>query len=70
MAWNEPGNKDPWGRNKNNSSLDGVIKDFKKIIDDLLGGRGGSTSTFLSKKCGIFICSNCSNLSFYLESTL
>ena len=37
MAWNEPGNKDPWGRNKNNSSLDGVFKDFKKTIDDLLG---------------------------------
>ncbi|MFL2552131.1 MAG: protease modulator HflK N-terminal domain-containing protein [Gammaproteobacteria bacterium] len=28
MAWNEPGNKDPWGRNKNNSSLDGVIQRF------------------------------------------
>ena len=41
MAWNEPGNKDPWGRNKNNSSLDGVFKDFKKTIDDLLGS--GST---------------------------
>ncbi len=37
MAWNEPGNKDPWGRNKNNSTLDGVFKDFKKTIDDLLG---------------------------------
>ena len=37
MAWNEPGNKDPWGRNKNNSNLDGVFKEFKKTIDDLLG---------------------------------
>ena len=40
MAWNEPGNKDPWGRNKNNNSLDGVFKDFKKTIDDLLGSSG------------------------------
>ena len=37
MAWNEPGNKDPWGRNKNNSNLDGVFKEFKKTIDDLFG---------------------------------
>ena len=36
MAWNEPGNKDPWGRNKSNSNLDGVFKEFKKTIDDLL----------------------------------
>ena len=28
MAWNEPGNKDPWGRNKSNSSLDGVINNI------------------------------------------
>ena len=40
MAWNEPGNKDPWGRNKNTSNLDGIIKDFKKTIDDLLGNGG------------------------------
>ena len=40
MAWNEPGNKDPWGRNKNNSSIDGVFKDFKKTINDLLGSGG------------------------------
>ncbi len=37
MAWNEPGNKDPWGKNKNNSNIDGIFKDFKKIVDDLLG---------------------------------
>ena len=48
MAWNEPGNKDPWGRNKNNSSLDGVFKDFKKTIDDLLGS--GSSLPPSSKK--------------------
>jgi len=41
MAWNEPGNKDPWGKNKNNSSIDGVIKDFKKTIDELLGSSNG-----------------------------
>ena len=22
MAWNEPGNKDPWGRNKNTSNFE------------------------------------------------
>ena len=43
MSWNGNDNKDPWGRNKNNSSLDGVIKDFINTIDDLLGGKGGST---------------------------
>ena len=37
MAWNEPGNKDPWGKNKNNSNIDGIFKDFKKTVDDLLG---------------------------------
>ena len=45
MAWNEPGNKDPWGRNKNNSGLDGVIKDFKKTVDDLFGGIVGRNNT-------------------------
>ena len=52
MAWNEPGNKDPWGRNKNNSSLDGVFKDFKKTIDDLLGGKGGSVPPSSQKSAG------------------
>ena len=52
MAWNEPGNKDPWGRKKNNSSLDGVIKDFKKIIDDLLGGKGNSIPPSSQKSAG------------------
>ena len=52
MAWNEPGNKDPWGRNKNNSSLDGVFKDFKKTIEDLLGGKGGSTPPSSQKSAG------------------
>ena len=37
MAWNDPGTKDPGGRTKNNSNLDGVFKEFKKTIDDLLG---------------------------------
>ena len=54
MAWNEPGNKDPWGRNKNNSSLDGVFKDFKKTIDDLLGsGSGSSVPPSPKKSAGI-----------------
>ena len=52
MAWNEPGNKDPWGRNKNNSSLDGVFKDFKKTIDDLLGS-GSSVPPSPKKSVGI-----------------
>ena len=51
MAWNEPGNKDPWGRNKNNSSLDGVFKDFKKTIDDLLGS-GSSVPPSPKKSAG------------------
>ena len=53
MAWNEPGNKDPWGRNKSNSSLDGVIKDFKKTIDDLLGGNSGSVPPSSKKSAGL-----------------
>ena len=52
MAWNEPGNKDPWGRNKNNSSLDGVFKDFKKTIDDLLGS-GSSLPPSSKKSAGL-----------------
>ena len=52
MAWNEPGNKDPWGRNKNNSSLDGVFKDFKKTIDDLLGS-GSSVPPSSKKSAGL-----------------
>ena len=52
MAWNEPGNKDPWGRNKNNSSLDGVFKDFKKTINDLLGS-GSSVPPSPKKSAGV-----------------
>ena len=52
MAWNEPGNKDPWGRNKNNSSLDGVFKDFKKTINDLLGS-GSSVPPSPKKSAGL-----------------
>ena len=52
MAWNEPGNKDPWGRNKNNSNLDGVFKDFKKIFDDLLGSSGSASPTSPKKSAG------------------
>ena len=52
MAWNEPGNKDPWGRNKNNSSIDGVFKDFKKTINDLLGS-GSSVPPSPKKSVGL-----------------
>ena len=52
MAWNEPGNKDPWGRKKNNSSLDGVFKDFKKTIDDLFGS-GSSVPPSPKKSAGL-----------------
>ena len=52
MAWNEPGNKDPWGRKKNNSSLDGVFKDFKKTIDDLMGS-GSSVPPSPKKSAGL-----------------
>ena len=52
MAWNEPGNKDPWGRNKNNSNLDGVFKDFKKTFDDLLGSSGSTTPPSPKKSAG------------------
>jgi len=52
MAWNEPGNKDPWGRNKNNSNLDGVFKDFKKTFDDLLGSSGSATPPSPKKSAG------------------
>ena len=36
MAWNEPnGNKDPWGRKRdNNSELDDILKSFSKFIND------------------------------------
>ena len=53
MAWNEPGNKDRWGRDKNNSSIDGVFKDFKKTIDDLLGSN--NTIPPSSKKSAGFL---------------
>ena len=53
MAWNEPGNKDPWGRNKNNSGLDGVIKDFKKTVDDLFGSNGSSIPPSSKKSAGL-----------------
>lgn len=52
MAWNEPGNKDPWGRNKNNSNLDGLFKDFKKFFDDLLGASGSTTPPSPKKSAG------------------
>ncbi len=53
MAWNEPGNKDPWGRNKNNASIDGVFRDFKKVMDDLFGSNSSIPPS--SKKSAGFL---------------
>ena len=47
MAWNEPnGNKDPWGRKRdNNSELDDILKGFNKFINDFFKSSGGSSNT-------------------------
>ena len=47
MAWNEPnGNKDPWGRKRdNNSELDDILKSFSKFINDFFKSSGGSSNT-------------------------
>ena len=47
MAWNEPnGNKDPWGRKRdNNSELDDILKGFNKFINDFFKSSGGSNNT-------------------------
>tara|TARA_Y100000768_G_scaffold369804_1_gene335032 strand:- start:532 stop:1662 length:1131 start_codon:yes stop_codon:yes gene_type:complete len=44
MAWNQPnGNKDPWGRKRdNNSELDDILKSFNKFVNDLFKSSGGS----------------------------
>ena len=52
MAWNEPGNKDPWGRNKKQSELDGLFKNFKKILDDILGGSSSSMPPTSKRSAG------------------
>ena len=44
MAWNQPnGNKDPWGRKRdNNSELDDILKSFNKFVNGLFKSSGGS----------------------------
>ncbi len=55
MAWNEPnGNKDPWGRKRdNNSELDDILKGFSKFVNDLFKSSGGSSNTPNKKNVGI-----------------
>lgn len=49
MAWNEPGNKDPWGNgNRNNDGppdLDDVLKNLQNRLSGVFGGGGGSGSS-------------------------
>ena len=54
MAWNNKVTKTP-GRNKNNSNLDGVFKDFKKTFDDLLGHQAISSLLHHQKKAQVFL---------------
>lgn len=48
MAWNEPGKdgKDPWGRRPNQGppDLDEVLDQIKQKLNQLFGGKGGSSS--------------------------
>ena len=55
MAWNEPnGNKDPWGRKRdNNSELDDILKSFNKFVNDLFKSSGGSGNTPNKKNVSI-----------------
>ena len=55
MAWNEPnGNKDPWGRKRdNNSELDDILKGFNKFVNDFFKSSGGSGNTPNKKNVGL-----------------
>ncbi len=55
MAWNEPnGNKDPWGRKRdNNSELDDILKSFNKFVNDFFKSSGGSGNTPNKKNVSI-----------------
>lgn len=57
MAWNEPnGNKDPWGRKRdNNSELDDIVKSFTKFFNDFFKspGSSGSSNTPNKKNVGV-----------------
>lgn len=43
MAWNEPGNKDPWGTRKDQGppDLDEIIRKLRQRLNTLFGGRRG-----------------------------
>ncbi len=53
MAWNEPGNKDPWGggnRGNNNNNdgppdLDEALKNLQKKLSGVFGGGGGGSAS-------------------------
>ncbi|HUO81250.1 MAG TPA: FtsH protease activity modulator HflK [Gammaproteobacteria bacterium] len=45
MAWNEPGNKDPWGKRRGEQGppdLDKIVKDLQRRLGGLFGGRRGN----------------------------
>ena len=49
MAWNQPGsdNQDPWGQGNGQQGppdLDQVIRDLRRMLGALFGGRGGGGS--------------------------
>ncbi len=56
MAWNQPnGNKDPWGRKRdNNSELDDILKSFNKFVNGLFKSSGGSGNIPNKKNVSIF----------------
>jgi membrane protease subunit HflK len=43
MAWNQPGNNNPWGKKPagGGGDLDQAFKDWQKRLEGLFGGRGG-----------------------------
>ncbi len=55
MAWNEPnGNKDPWGRKRdNNSELDDIVKSLSKYFSDFFKSSGGSNNTPNKRNVGV-----------------
>jgi membrane protease subunit HflK len=46
MAWNQPGNNNPWGKKPaGGGDLDQAFKDWQKRIESLFGGGGGGRSS-------------------------
>ncbi|HET9862069.1 MAG TPA: FtsH protease activity modulator HflK [Steroidobacteraceae bacterium] len=47
MAWNQPGNNNPWGKRPagGGGDLDQAFKDWQKRIESLFGGGGGGRSS-------------------------